>query len=315
MWERLVGRTDCSFSRSGRVSVVIPLYNHAGFIAEAVDSVLDQGDVLHELIVIDDGSKDDSAAVMRQLIARDPRIRFTSQLNEGAHATINRGLCEATGEYLTILNSDDAYLPGRLDALARALDLDEGSAIASSSIAFMDDASAEIANPWFDTALQSFKAKRDFGLAILDANFVMTTSNIMMRRSLFEQLGGFAPLRYAHDMELLLRCAANGARLAFVDRRLLRYRFHSSNTIHESHDRVRMEWALCGAFFLHLGWQRRSTRDWARAQAVQEVLERHNLLRAASLMVMRFAQAGATRIEDAGILEDVEFNPLLRGIL
>src|ERR1700752_2855242 len=123
---------------TGRVSVIIPLYNHASYIAQAVASVQQQGDIVGELIVIDDGPKDNSAAVMQELAQSDPRISFVTQPNQGAHATINRGLGAATGEYLAILNSDDAFEPGRLDALARALDLDEGSAIACSSIGFMD---------------------------------------------------------------------------------------------------------------------------------------------------------------------------------
>lgn len=113
--------------QTGRVSVVIPLYNHARYIAEAVASVLDQGELLRELIVIDDGSRDASAEVMAGLAAGDARIRFLTQENRGAHATINRGLALATGEFVTILNSDDAYLPGRFAALVRALDLDPGS--------------------------------------------------------------------------------------------------------------------------------------------------------------------------------------------
>src|SRR5580698_7432395 len=92
-------------SATGSVSVIIPLYNHARYISDAVASVLAQGDIVGELIVIDDGSTDNSAAIMQDLAPADPRIRFSSQVNQGAHATINAGLNQATGTYLTILNS------------------------------------------------------------------------------------------------------------------------------------------------------------------------------------------------------------------
>lgn len=289
---------------SGRVSVIIPLYNHASYIAEAVESVLAQGDIVGEMIVIDDGSKDESAAVMRRLAHIDSRIRFETQENQGAHATINRGLRIARGEYLAILNSDDAYEVGRLSQLVRALDIDEGSAIACSSIAFMDSTGKTIKNPWFDDALENYKKVRDLGVAIMDANFAMTTSNFLLRRSLIEIIGGFAPLRYAHDMEFLLRFAALGNRLAFVDKKLLRYRFHATNTIREDHRRVRLDWAICAAFFIHLVWQHGCSEDRTRRLVVEAVLDRHELRRAVDLCLPRLARSGATNLEVSGVLED-----------
>lgn len=289
---------------SGRVSVVIPLYNHASYIGEAVESVLSQGDAVGELIVIDDGSRDESVATMSRLAHLDPRIRFEAQENRGAHATINRGLRMARGEYLAILNSDDAYEAGRLSQLVRALDIDEGSAIACSAIAFMDGAGMIVGNSWFDAALANYKEVRDLGLAIIDANFAMTTSNMLLRRSLVEAIGGFAPLRYAHDMEFLLRAAALGYRLAFVDRKLLRYRFHASNTISEDHLRVRLDWAICAAFFIHLVWQRGRSEDRTRRLAVEAVLDRHELRRAVDVCLPRLARSGAANLEMSGILED-----------
>src|ERR1700733_6857395 len=105
-----------------RVSVVVPLYNHADYIGDAIASIRAQGSVVKEVVVIDDGSTDGSTAVMQRLAQQDSRIAFTQQENQGAHATINAGLACCTGEFLTILNSDDAYLPGRLAALVAALD-------------------------------------------------------------------------------------------------------------------------------------------------------------------------------------------------
>ena len=298
-------------SRAGRVSVVIPLYNHGRFITRAVQSVLAQGAILRELIVIDDGSSDDSAWVMRELARRDPRICFVAQENEGAHAAINRGLSAATGEYVTILNSDDAYEPGRLAELARVLDLDEGSALACSSIAFMDDAGEATESLWFEGALGNYKAVRDLALALVEANFVMTTSNIFMRRELFAEIGDFAPLRYAHDLEFLLRCEALGHRLAFLDRRLLRYRIHASNTIGENPKAVRVERAICAGLFLHLGWRRGEPPTWERALALQQALGRDSLGPATTLCILRLGQTNASSIEESGILDDEPFRRLL----
>lgn len=283
----------------GRVSVVVPLYNHAAFIAEAVTSILEQGDIVGEVIVIDDGSTDSSAVVMRDLARTSAKIRFRTQQNRGAHATINAGLAEARGEFVTILNSDDSYNMGRFEALVRALDLDPGSDLAASSIAFMDADSRAIANPWFDEALKGFKSQRDLAAALIDANFLMTTSNFLMRRSLLDRIGDFAPLRYAHDLEFALRAVASGVRLAFIDRPLMRYRFHGNNTISESHGRVRVEWALVAAFYLHLVFGRRGSRDWARARSIYEIIEKHRLTAAVHLALLRLSARPSDSIDEA----------------
>lgn len=293
-------------TEGGRVSVVIPLYNHERYIAEAVASVLDQGELLAELIVIDDGSGDGSAAVMADLAARDGRIRFLRQENRGAHATLNRGLALARGEFVAILNSDDSYLPGRLAALVRALDLDPGSDLAASSIAFMDGESRPIENPWFGEALDNYKARRDLGAALIDANFLMTTSNFLMRRSLPERIGGFAPLRYAHDLQFALRAVALGARLAFIDRPLLRYRFHGANTISEDHAKVRLEWALCAAAYLKLKQDGPLPLTPDRLAVIAGILRKHGLTRAAEVAGDALATTEAQRVDEA-LMTDAGF--------
>ena len=108
-----------------RVSVVIPSYNHAAFVAEAVRSVLAQTLADLELVVVDDGSTDDSLAVLRGLA--DPRLQVHRQVNQGAHAAINVGLARARGDVLAVLNSDDAYQSRRLARAVAALDSEPSS--------------------------------------------------------------------------------------------------------------------------------------------------------------------------------------------
>lgn len=289
-----------------RISVIVPLYNHAEFITEGIASVLEQGDIVREVIVIDDGSTDSSASVMSELAKASEKIRFRSQQNRGAHATINTGLADASAEYVTILNSDDAFEPGRLAALVRALDLDEGADLAASSITFMDAESAVIENPWFANALSNFKSRRDLAASLIDANFLMTTSNFVMRRKLLDRIGDFAPLRYAHDLEFVLRAAANRVRLAFIDRPLLRYRFHANNTISESHQRVRAEWALAAAAYLHVFFAREGTRESERAATIQAILESHRLTAAVQLALAKLAAHPSEKVDDA-LIDDEAF--------
>ena len=297
-----------------RVSVVVPLYNHASYIGPAIESVLAQGLVLRELVVIDDGSTDDSARVMAELAKRDPRIQFRTQSNQGAHATINAGLRECTGEFVAILNSDDIYEPERLDALALALDAEPGADIAASGIAFMDGRGAAIRNDWYAEAM-IFRAGRDMGTALVNANFLMTTSNFLFRRDLVAGIGGFAALRYTHDLDFALRALALGHRITLLEETLLRYRMHGSNTISEDHRRVRFEWAASTAAYLTLLWDRPGAPepDWDAAGEMEEVLRRHELSRAVHPCMAYLRRNGGGRLDTGSLLADEAFRARLLG--
>src|SRR6187399_2014939 len=98
-----------------RVAVVIPCYNHARFVGEAIESVLNQTRPADRIIVMDDGSKDNSLAVTRAFTDRNVEVH--AQENRGAHAAINRlvELGATDCEWIAILNSDDRFLPRRLE--------------------------------------------------------------------------------------------------------------------------------------------------------------------------------------------------------
>lgn len=100
------------------LSVVIPLYNKEKEIKHTIDSVLSQEFVDFELIVVNDGSTDNSLRVVESI--KDERIKIVSQANAGVSAARNRGMAEAKGEYVFLLDADDSLLPGAFDVLKRA---------------------------------------------------------------------------------------------------------------------------------------------------------------------------------------------------
>ncbi|PZW48634.1 glycosyltransferase involved in cell wall biosynthesis [Humitalea rosea] len=302
-------------SGAARVSVVVPLYNHAAYITPAIESILTQGSWVRQVVVIDDGSTDDSVRVMQELAARDPRIAFRTQANQGAHATINAALRDCDGEFLTILNSDDVYLPGRFAALVGLLDADAGADLAASGIAFMDGNGRSIANAWHGEALAFHRAGHDIGTALVNGNFLMTTSNFLFRRSLFERIGEFAALRYTHDLDFALRAVAFGHRIAMLETPLLRYRLHGSNTISEDHRKVRAEWAISAAAYLTSLLDRpgADAPDWARAADVEEVLQRHGLSRAVHLCMAYLRRHGAGTLVESPLLGDTDFRGQIAG--
>ena len=104
---------------SPKVSVVMPVFNGAAYLGAAIESILAQTFDDFEFIIIDDGSIDDSAAVIRRF--NDPRIRFFQQANKGLAATLNRGITLASGEYVARQDQDDLSLPARFEKQAAFL--------------------------------------------------------------------------------------------------------------------------------------------------------------------------------------------------
>ena len=96
------------------ISVIIPLYNKEEYIARAVQSVLAQTYDDYEVVVVDDGSTDDSVARFRSACGNDVRLRIIQQKNGGASAARNRGLSETSCDYVALLDADDEWLPDHL---------------------------------------------------------------------------------------------------------------------------------------------------------------------------------------------------------
>jgi glycosyltransferase involved in cell wall biosynthesis len=255
---------------------------------------------------VDDGSPDESAAVMREISQRDARIVFWSQPNRGAHAAINVGLLRATSDLLAILNSDDLYAPARLVTLANALDADALADLAVSGLSFINTAGEPVSNPWYDSALGFFKECEDISLALINGNFLMTTSNFLFRRRLLDEIGYFAPLRYTHDLDFLLRILANRKRLVLIEQPLLRYRMHDNNTITENHAEVRLEWAIVTAAFL-ASLRHHGPLDWRYARALEEILERHKLTLPVHLAMIYSEHRGGETLEHSPLLFDQAF--------
>ncbi len=238
------------------LSVIIPSYNHARYIGKAIKSVFSQSYTDFELIVVDDGSTDNSRDVLASF--NDPRMKVLSQPNQGAHVGINRGLKTATGEYLAILNSDDYYHPLRLEKTLDVLRTDRQVGLVGSYIEIIDQQGKSLGikhgytdcSPWpLEMPERSFRAGSDLHKALLVENYWSTTSNFIFPRWLFEKVGEFRPLRYAHDWDFALR-AARVAPMVLLPDVLMYYRVHDTNTIHEN--QAAMIFEICWCLAVHL---------------------------------------------------------------
>lgn len=277
------------------VSVVIPLYNHQKYVAAALYSVVNQTYPPKEIIVIDDGSSDSSAALVAAVADVRQEVVFWSRPNRGAHKTINEGIHRASGDFVAILNSDDMYEPTRLERAVKAFDARPEADVVATRLSFINSEGAEVSFPWFENALAFYHQCDDLGLALVNGNFFMTTSNIVARRTLFEEIGYFSDFRYAHDLDFFLRMVLNHRIIEFIDEKLINYRVHGGNTIKESPSKVKVEWAAAVANYLmsHVSQGSSPTR-WIAATPYFEVLRRHKLTELV-LMCMLYHYGNGTR--------------------
>jgi len=228
-----------SFMATPLVSVIIPAYNHEKYIAAAVDSVLRQSCDDLELIVIDDGSTDQTGEVVQSY--HDKRLSYFYQDNQDAYHTINRGIGMAKGDYLAILNSDDVYTEDRLEKLLTHQRESNAQCIFTDVIP-ISDTGVEFKAPdfgwniWHSKNRKTYFISYDLYAAFLKGNLLVTTSNLFMTREAQLQVGFFSSLRYLHDYDFIFRMLLThpGGVSYLHDQRLLYYRIHPNNTLGEA---------------------------------------------------------------------------------
>jgi glycosyltransferase involved in cell wall biosynthesis len=210
-------------SANPRVSIIMPVWNRAQLIEHSVRSALQQSFRDFELIVVDDGSTDDSAA--RALASGDPRVLVQRQPHSGRPAVArNAGVRSARGEYLAFLDSDDLWVSDKLERQVRCLDQRPDAAMVYGLASLFDGRRERgVCGPKVARVPESI-----FQLLLFDGNFIQA-STVLLRRDVCVRLGGFgeaAALRAVEDFELWLRVTREHPAL-FLPRVLARYRVHA----------------------------------------------------------------------------------------
>ena len=203
------------------ISVIIPTYNGARYIREAIDSVLAQTYTDYEIIVVDDGSTDDTAAILQSY---GDRINPIHQPNQKLPTARNNGVAASKGKYIAFLDSDDQFLPDKLQIQARMLDENPDLGLVASGHEEIDEAgrSISITHPWIHFPNISLESILFYGLA--------PPSAVLIRRDWFELVGGFDPaFIYTEDMDFWYRLALSGCPMAWSPPTLIRYRIHPAN--------------------------------------------------------------------------------------
>ena len=194
-----------------RVSVIMASYNHAPFVAHAIESVLEQSFQDFEFVITDDGSMDGTHDVIRRYT--DPRINFERFLvNQGACEATNRCIERARGEYIAVINSDDVFLPGKLAKQVAILDAEPELAAVFGLPRIIDESGEPIRdkqNPFLNTFTAApanrFQWLRQF---FLEGNSLCHPT-VMIRRRLYSELGGYnISLRQVPDYDMWVRVCA-----------------------------------------------------------------------------------------------------------
>lgn len=184
-------------------SIIIPNYNHARYIGAAIGSALQQRYPHVEIIVVDDGSTDDSRAVVAPFVAQSGgRVRYLYQENRGLSAARNTGIAASRGEFVAVLDADDLYEPAFLTTMIRALQADPAAGAAYCGYRFVDQENRPL--PGGESRLVP---PEHLYQALAEGNFLVPEA-MLVRRACYTAVGPFdETLRACEDMDMWMRIA------------------------------------------------------------------------------------------------------------
>lgn len=207
-----------------QISILMPVYNVAGYLRMTIDSILAQTFGDFELVIIDDGSTDETIEIIQSY--QDERIKFyRNECNLGLIATLNKGLQLCSAPLIARMDGDDIMMPLRLEKQFAAMQQDKGIAVLCSRVAFINT-DGEVTSSWkMDELAVSEKAIYQY----MPRTNCIAHPSVMMRTDIARQYGYRSEQKNAEDWDLWLRLLADGHRIAKLDEVLLHYRVHPAS--------------------------------------------------------------------------------------
>lgn len=245
------------------VSVIIPAYNHEKYVQETINSIINQTYKNIELIIIDDGSKDNTwqkiTEMEEQCKQRFTNVVFKTQENKGTCITLNRLIEAAKGEYIYLIASDDLAKPNAISRLIDFLSKNPDFSLAVGDNEIID---AEDERLYLDKKINSFHSLKEanfrtygesirYGRPEIDfnsedfgtySNLIFgnhVTNGYLIRADIFNKISKFTPEAPLEDYFLMLQISKY-SKLKFIDEILFSYRWHSTNTINNRHAVIEM---------------------------------------------------------------------------
>ena len=222
-----------------QIDVVIPAFNAKAYLTETLQSVAQQGDVLAQIIVVNDGSTDHTAACVHQFAAAHPQMNIVlvEQANLGLSAARNTGIRKSTAPYIAFLDADDLWQAHKLDTQLQLFlsSIDPKLGVVYTGYSLISESSAPLSA---NTRLVAPKVRGDVYQALLRGNFISGSgSSVLIKREVLDAVGGFdEKLHASEDWDMWLRIARQ-FHFDFVDKPLVAIRVHAKNM---QKDRLRM---------------------------------------------------------------------------
>lgn len=200
------------------VSVIMSVFNGKDFLAESIQSVLDQSFKNFEFIIIDDGSKDNSLEVIRSYEALDSRIRVIAQKNQGLAKSLNTAIENSKGKYIARIDADDLCYKSRLQKQFAFMEENQSIDLIGSSVDVIDENGSITASKMQASSFDEIFKKRYFTSPILHITF-------FGKKSFFECNNGYREnFIFAQDYDLVLRGIDSGSIILNINEKLVQYR-------------------------------------------------------------------------------------------
>lgn len=231
------------------VSVIMPSYNHEKFISVAIDSVLNQNFNDHELVIIDDASKDKSREIIESFKEKNNRIRaIFHKENKGIAKTLNEGIGEAEAEFIALIASDDVWVKNKLEKQLKVLEKNEDLIVWSEGEII--DGKGRPTGETFTQKHGALQRKKsgDIFEELLKGNFIFGSSFITKRENL-RDVGFNEQFKYLNDWQFYVDLAKK-YNYYYISEPLAKYRIHGSNTILSDRVGWQRDQIIIGEYFL-----------------------------------------------------------------
>lgn len=217
----------------------MPAYNAGRYVAEAIRSVLEQTYAEWELVVVDDGSTDDTARIVRELSARETRIRYVSRQNGGQAAARNTGIRISRGPLVAFLDADDLWVKEKLELQVKVLEETGADLVSSNGFVFRGD---DLGTEAYGLATAPGRISGADMFRLLYAFNRIQIQSVLVRRDWLDKVGLFDEDRSyqnCEDYDLWLSLARSGAVFYGMEEKLIMYRRHSAASTYEESNVLR----------------------------------------------------------------------------